>query len=139
MAAGDADRIRRYATQLVEDASREDNARITLRAGDIHDALGLRLAHANVCQVLRGRKFHAQAGVRLIKCTGAPSGASANVYFEFEKLLVSETESQDTPNSNLLESVLELSPSQFQELAREYMRAKVFYNAEIEITIRMKM
>ena len=139
MPAGDADRIRNYATRLVEDARREGNARITLRAGDIHDALGLRLAHANVCQVLDGRKFQAQASVRLIEYSGAQSRASSNSYFEFEILPLSENVSEEKFSKSWRGQVLELPPSEFQELAREYLKAKGFDDAEMEITIRMKM
>ena len=139
MPAGDADRIRNYATRLVEDARREGNARITLRSGDIHDALGLTLAHANVCQVLDGRKFHAQACVRLIEYSGAPSRASSNSYFEFEILPLSQNASEERFSKGWRGRVLELSPSEFQELVREYLKAKGFDGTEIEITIRMKM
>ena len=50
-----------------------------------------------------------------------------------------ETELEDALDENLYERILELSPSEFQELAREYLKAKGFADAEIEIVIRMKV
>ena len=50
--------------------------------------------------------------------------------------------SDDQPIKDIDESwrkqVLGLSPSEFQELAREYLKAKGFADAEIEIVIKMK-
>ena len=49
-----------------------------------------------------------------------------------------ENEPQDDLNESLRDYMLQLSPSQFQELVREYMEAKGFDDAEMEIIIRMK-
>ena len=54
-------------------------------------------------------------------------------------LILLQTQSQEHSNENLRERILELSPSEFQELAREYLKAKVSSDAEIEIVIRMKV
>ena len=54
-------------------------------------------------------------------------------------LILLQTQSQEHSNENLRERILELSPSEFQELAREYLQAKVSPDAEIEIVIRMKV
>ncbi len=54
-------------------------------------------------------------------------------------LILLQTQSQEHSNENLRERILELSPSEFQELAREYLRSKGFADAEIEIVIRMKV
>ena len=40
---------------------------------------------------------------------------------------------------DITERILELTPGEFQELAREYMRAKGFADAQIEVVIKMKM
>ena len=83
-ASSDADRIRRYLRGLVDEARRAGRTTIALRAGDVHDALGLVNAHPNVCQVLEGRKFHKQAGVeRVRQLAGPPSGRGANLVIEF--------------------------------------------------------
>ena len=86
MPVGDADRIRDYATKIVEAKRREGKKEVTFRAGDIHNALGLRLAHANVCQALDGRRFHEQARVKLVRYEGVDSRAGSNSYFTFEIL-----------------------------------------------------
>ena len=164
MPAGDADRIRNYATRLVEDARRNGETRIKIRSGDIHNALGLSQAHANVGQSLEGEIFQNQAGVRLVDYRGVDSRRGANAYFIYEILPASnrdvrsfitpldveqesvagvssstDAEPKDAMDENLRERILELSPSEFQELAREYLKAKGFDDAEIEITIRMKV
>ena len=54
-------------------------------------------------------------------------------------LVLSQTQSKDYSDKNWREQVFELTPGEFQELAREYMEAKGFDGAEMEITIRMKM
>lgn len=60
----DSDRIRAYAVEhYVEPARSRGEATVSIRAGDIHNALGLTNAHANVCQALRGRLFRELAAV----------------------------------------------------------------------------
>ncbi len=84
MPRGDAERIRHYLCQRVEEARRAGNAKVTFRAGDVHDALGLKHSHPNVCQVLEGRKFHEQAGVEFVGYVyRPPSGRGANLEIEF--------------------------------------------------------
>ncbi|MYC08352.1 MAG: hypothetical protein F4X57_14480 [Chloroflexi bacterium] len=167
MPVGDSDKVRNYGTQLVEEVRREGRTRITLRAGDIHSALRLTMAHGTVCQALGGVKFHKQAGVKLVGVddSKAPSRAGANVYFEFEILptagntkplsrdeLLSrlgysalnsspevERQTERNINQDIREHIFELSPSEFQELIREYLKAKGFADAEMEIVIRMKI
>lgn len=86
MPKGDANRIREYATRLVEQARREGKERITIRSGDVHDALGLKQAYPNVGQALGGAIFHRQAGVELVAYRGVPSMHGANSYFVFNIL-----------------------------------------------------
>ena len=79
-----ADRIRRYLSLQVDAARRAGRATIAFRAGDVHDALGLVNAHANVCQVLRGRKLQRQARVRRSRILSGPaSRMGANLVVEF--------------------------------------------------------
>lgn len=60
----DADRIRRYALEhYIKPAHRRGDLIVQIRAGDLHNALGLTAAHANVCQALQGRKFLEMAGI----------------------------------------------------------------------------
>ena len=53
--------------------------------------------------------------------------------------IVTQGVSQKDGIGSLRQEVLRLTPSEFQELAREYLQSKGFDNAEIEIVIRMKM
>jgi 5-methylcytosine-specific restriction protein B len=63
-----ADHIRQYALDHYIAPARENGSLIaTIRAGDVHNALGLANAHANVCQALRGSKF------RELACVGVPT------------------------------------------------------------------
>ena len=57
MPVGDADRIRRYLCRRIEGARQAGEKQVTLRAGDVHRALGMSNVYANVCQVLEGKKF----------------------------------------------------------------------------------
>ncbi len=60
---------------------------MTFRAGDVHDALGMRRRHSNVCKVLRGRMFHSHAGVEIGRYVHQPPrGNCANMEIEFRIL-----------------------------------------------------
>ena len=87
MPTGDANRIRGYLLRKVEAARRTGTTELTLRAGDVHKALGMENTHANVCQVLEGEKFHAMAGVEFVRYLDRPpSGQGANLVIEFRVL-----------------------------------------------------
>ena len=95
MPTGDADRIRRYLCQRVEEARLAGKTRVTFRAGDVHGALGLVHAHANVCQVLEGKEFHSLATVEFVRYVyRPPSGRGANLTIEF-RMLPKATERPD--------------------------------------------
>ena len=87
MPPGDADRIRRYLYQRVEEARQAGKTRVTFRAGDIHRALGMVHSHPNVCQVLEGKEFHSLATVEFVRNVyRPPSGQGANLTIEFQVL-----------------------------------------------------
>lgn len=173
MPQGDADMIREHATGLVEQARREGRERITIRSGDVHDALKLKQAHSNVGQALDGAKFHKQAHVELVDYHGVDSRRGSNSEFVFSILPLgtrspgiqfSGTRPSDTRISNTRPSgtrrritraeitrslgilppsiwrkqVLELPIEEFQELFSDYLKAKGFSDADVEIVIRMK-
>lgn len=75
-----ADRIRAHAmeTYIVPARARGDRA-VAIRAGDVHNALGMSNAHANVCQALRGNKFREMAGVDLPSQIG-PDNSSTTTF-----------------------------------------------------------
>ena len=83
MPRGDAARIRAYAVGLVDDARAAGETGITVRAGDVREALELdyRNAVINIWQVLGTRIFQSEAGVELVARRG-PS-QSLNSVFEF--------------------------------------------------------
>ena len=88
MPTGDADRIRAYATELVNEARRVGRTNMAIRAGDINRYLNLKNGHANVCQVLQGERFHKQAKVKFLpdKTEGTPGRKGANVTFYYDIL-----------------------------------------------------
>jgi len=77
-----ADRIRQYALEhYVLPARAQGRTEITIRAGDVHRAMGLRDAMPSVCNAIGFRKFFDLACVTLVDRAGPPNGA--NVYFCF--------------------------------------------------------
>lgn len=87
MPRGDARRIRNYLCQQVGAARQAGATRVTFRAGDVHDDLGLRNRHPNVCQVLEGELFERQADVEFVGYLyRPPSGLGANLEIEFRLL-----------------------------------------------------
>ena len=86
MPGGDAARIRAYAVGLVADARAAGESGITVRAGDVREALELdyRKALINICQVLGTRKLQGEAGVELVARRGPRQGL--NSVFEFRLL-----------------------------------------------------
>ena len=84
---GEAERIRDYLCQKVNDARQASETSVTFRAGDVHNTLGLRNRHRNVCQVLKGGPFRIRAGVEIARIVcSPPSGFGANLVIEFRIL-----------------------------------------------------
>lgn len=76
----DADRVRDYALKTyIEPARARGDDRVSIRCGDVHSALGLSAAHANVCQALRGHKFQKMAGTGIPTYTG-PDNSSTTTF-----------------------------------------------------------
>ncbi len=86
MPRGDAARIRAYAVGLVDNARAAGETGVTVRAGDVREALDLdhRNALINICQVLGIRKLQGEAGVELVARRGPSQGL--NSVFEFRLL-----------------------------------------------------
>ncbi|MDB5580700.1 MAG: transposase [Bradyrhizobium sp.] len=75
-----ADLVRRYAFDTYFAPARAQGARtVTIRAGDLHNALGMTNAHANVCQALRGQKMQDLADVGVPTFTG-PDNSSTTTF-----------------------------------------------------------
>jgi 5-methylcytosine-specific restriction protein B len=54
---------------------------VSIRAGDLHDALGLDKAHANVCQALGGSKFQQLAEVPPPRVEGPGQSSTTTYHF----------------------------------------------------------
>jgi hypothetical protein len=77
-----ADRIRQFVLdRYVNPARAKGQSTITVRAGDVHDAMRLSNRMPAVCSALDSKKFEELAGVQTVRRTGPPQGA--NVYFQF--------------------------------------------------------
>ena len=73
-----ADRIRAYVIEcLIAPARTDGQTTLTVRAGTVHKALGLRDRMPAVCSALDAAKFYEAAGVTLIRRAGPPQGATA--------------------------------------------------------------
>jgi hypothetical protein len=70
-----AQQIREYIhAAYVEPARRRHETLVTIRAGDVHRALGLKNRVPNVCQVMESRLLEREAGVKISSRQGPPSG-----------------------------------------------------------------
>jgi len=77
-----ANRIRQFTLDhYVAPARAEGRAEIIIRAGDVHQAMGLNNAMPAVCSAIGSSKFDEFAGVTRSALTGPANGA--NVYFTF--------------------------------------------------------
>lgn len=78
-----ADHIRAFAIEhYLSPARRRRQAEVTVRAGDVHRAMGLSNAMPNVCSALGGKAFLALANVSLLERQGPRAGA--NVSFRYQ-------------------------------------------------------
>ena len=83
--ASQADRIRKFALERwITPARGEGKTAITIRAGDVHRAMGLANAMPAVCSALGSHKFASLAGVTLLRTEGPAAGA--NVYLLFQPI-----------------------------------------------------
>jgi 5-methylcytosine-specific restriction protein B len=73
-----ADRIRGYVIdELITPARQAGQGQITVRAGDVHQNLGLDNRMPAVCGALDAAKFYDQARVTLIQRNGPHQGSTA--------------------------------------------------------------
>ena len=81
MPRGDAARIRAYAVGLVDDARAAGETWVTMRAGDVREALELdhRTAIIDICQALGTRKLQGEAGMELVARARAHSGPQLGI------------------------------------------------------------
>ena len=81
MPIGDADKIHKHCEILTREARDAGKDAISIRVGDVRDALGLDYSDAgiDICQVLDTAKFRANSRVRLIRKSG-PNQGMGTVY-----------------------------------------------------------
>jgi hypothetical protein len=73
-----ADDVRKYCTDnIVVPARRRGEKQISIRAGDIHNAMEYTTRMQLVCAALGAKKFEAIAGVERVSLTGPTNGANA--------------------------------------------------------------
>ncbi|MEW4448734.1 AAA family ATPase [Qipengyuania sp. JC766] len=84
--ANDADRIRRFVLENhIEPARERDGQSAELVVKDVNDALGLHDAWPNICQAMRGRKFHEMADVPPPQSFGADMSTATRFVFDLAK------------------------------------------------------
>jgi hypothetical protein len=85
--ASQADRIRKFAPERwISPARAEGKTAITIRAGDVHRAMGLANAMPAVCSALGSHKFASLAGVTLLRTEGPANGANVYLYFSLFRM-----------------------------------------------------
>ena len=73
-----ADKVREYCrTQLVDPARARGDTTVSIRAGDIHKALGFKNRLPLVCSALGANTFQEYARVQRIGLEGPTNGANA--------------------------------------------------------------
>ena len=81
----DSNKIRQFvAEQYVKPARARGDKTITITAGEVQKALGLKNRIAWVCTALRANRFQLENHLRLKDETGPPSGMSTTVKFTYE-------------------------------------------------------
>jgi hypothetical protein len=77
-----ADEIRRYViAEIIEPERRAGHHTARVRAGDVHDAMGLRNRFPAVCSALDAGKFLDLAGVTLVDRSGPQQGSTVEWVF----------------------------------------------------------
>lgn len=147
-----ADEIRRYAAQhFVEPARQKQCAEVTILAKDIRSEKGLPIDQAAVMSALTTKIFRNKNGLKLLERIGDGQGWQGVRYRlmgtdyspdqslprgEYEPIPQHGRESEYI--GDWRERVLELPMGEFRELFSDYLKAKGFSDAEVEIVIRMK-
>lgn len=83
-----------FRSNYVVPARQRGQAKIEVRAGDIHTKLGWTRRVPLVCAALSSKKLQRNLGIRLEEKEGPPSGQSPTVVFHFEILNPDEGSAQ---------------------------------------------
>jgi 5-methylcytosine-specific restriction protein B len=82
----DAERVRRTALdQYIEPARERGDRTVSIIAGKLHESLGLKQAHANVCQALGGEKFQRLANVPPPRIEGPQASTTTTFHFDLSR------------------------------------------------------
>lgn len=80
-----ADKVRQYVVkEYIRPAQIRGERIVSVTAGDVHKALGLKNRIALVCTALRANRFQSENHLRLKDVSGPPSGMSTTVKFTYE-------------------------------------------------------
>lgn len=100
---GDAQRTRLCALNYYILPARENLApSVVIRAGTLHDEMGLNKAWANVCQALRGEMFLELANVEAPVVEGPPNSTTTTFSFRLENRVSPETAKIADPTNLIL-------------------------------------
>jgi len=81
-----ADKIRDFVyKEYIEPARKKGLEKITIRAGDVHDKMGLKNRIPAVIEALGSRLFENKYGIKRIAINGSINSANANFTFEILK------------------------------------------------------
>ena len=84
--SSDADRIRRQVLETyIEPAREQDDETVELVVKEVNDQLGLKEAWPNICQAMRGKKFHDLADVPPPQSFGADQSTATRFRFDMER------------------------------------------------------
>lgn len=77
-----ADEIRRHVIdRYIEPARRDGKREVIVRAGDVHNEMGLKNAMPSVCGAVGSQKFESLARVQRISLVGPAQGSNAEFTF----------------------------------------------------------
>jgi endonuclease III len=79
-----ADDIRRYTrSHMVQPCRDAGVSGFSIRAGDVHSAMGLQSRVPSVCAALRSRKFQEENDIELLQVEGPDKGSTTTFHFRF--------------------------------------------------------
>ena len=146
-----ADEIRQHAVQhYIEPARQEQRAEVTILAKDIRGEMGMHIDQTAVMSALTAVTFLDKYGLGLERLgegqgwQGVRYRLSGTDYSSDQSMPRGEYESIPQHERELeyvsdwRERVLELPMGEFRELFSDYLKAKGFSDADVEIVIRMK-
>lgn len=77
-----ADEIRQYvAKRYIEPASRDGCNAVSIRAGDVHNSMGLRDRVPAVCSAMQTKKFLDMANVKVESITGPNQSTTTTFHY----------------------------------------------------------